>query len=120
MSPTRAECVELASEILGVTGRAHALDASVQPFKGWRSRAARPGTPDVVEGFAPVMAMVGILEQFANGTQSGVEPLPDAQQFAQMQAGLRAIRQALGMLEQRLAETLGPHGWVLPKPKAEG
>lgn len=120
MSPTRAEYVEFASDVEGLTARAHELHASVQPFKGWRRRGASPDSPDVVEGFVPVMALVPILERFAAGIRSGVEPLADPQQFAQLQATFRALRQALSVLEQRFKETLGPHGWVLPEPNAKG
>lgn len=120
MASTRAEYVEFATEIDGVAARARALDASVQPFKRWRSRAAPAGTPELGEGFARMMALVSTLEQFAGRVRSGDEPLPDPQQYAQMRAAVRVLQQALEALEGRLRETLGPHGWKMPGPTATG
>jgi hypothetical protein len=120
MAPTRAEYLELAAEVDGVAAQARALSASVQPFKGWRSRAATESSADLVEGFVPMMTLVATLERFAVGVRSGQEPLPDPQQYAQMRASVRVLQQALAALEQGLREKLGPHGWKLPGPDARG
>jgi hypothetical protein len=120
MEPSRGEYVEFAAEVEALTDRAHALYESIQPFKGWRSRGAPKDTPDVVTAFQPVMALVSVLEQFASGIRSGVEPMPDDQQWARLQLTAKGLRQALSIYEQRLRDTLEPHGWKLPEPKAKG
>ncbi len=120
MPARRAEYLEFAAEVDGVAARARALNASVQPFKGWRSRASPKGSPDLVEGFASMMTLVSTLEQFASDVRSGTEALPEPQQYAQMKASVRVLSQALDALAQGLEEKLGPHGWKLPGPPAKG
>jgi hypothetical protein len=118
-APSPAELEALAGEIEIVSRHARALYASIQPFRGCRSKADPPGSPDVVEQMAPIMNVLTIVEAFARGARAGVERLPDAASYRQLQTMIRGIRQGLTQVEERFAIGLGPYGWKLPPPPNE-
>ncbi len=106
--------LELADDLDALTARVRRLRDSLAPFAGWRAKGVSQEEPDVSEWLAPLEPSLLILERLARELRAG--RYSSDPELGPVRVLGDILRHGLDAAEARLAETLAPHGWKLPRP----